>query len=111
MIRNYFKIAWRNLIKNRVYSLINIGGLAVGMGVAILISLWVYDEVSYDQYHANYERIAQVLQHQTYNGETGTQEANPAVMGEEIRSGDSVRSKFQHERHALLDHGYWWFRS
>ncbi len=41
MIKSYFKIAWRNLLKNKIYSLINIGGLAVGMGVAILIALWV----------------------------------------------------------------------
>jgi putative ABC transport system permease protein len=85
MYRSYFKIAWRNLIKNRIYSFINIGGLAVGMGVAILIALWVLDELNYDRYHANYDRIAQVMQHQTFNGEIGTQEANPAQMAEEIR--------------------------
>lgn len=85
MLKNYFKIAWRNLYKNKVYSFINIGGLAVGMGVAILIALWVFDELSYDTYHANYDRIAQVIQHQTYNSEIGTQEANPAQMAEGIR--------------------------
>jgi putative ABC transport system permease protein len=85
MYRSYFKIAWRNLIKNRIYSFINIGGLAVGMGVAILIALWVADELNYDRYHSNYDRIAQVMQHQTFNGQVGTQEANPAQMAEEIR--------------------------
>lgn len=86
MYRGYFKIAWRNLLKNKVYSFINIGGLAVGMAVTTLIALWVYDELGYDQYHQNYARIAQVMQHQTINGEIGTQEANPAQMAEEIRS-------------------------
>ncbi|RAW02339.1 ABC transporter permease [Pseudochryseolinea flava] len=86
MLTNYFKIAWRNLQKNRVYSMINIGGLAVGMGVTILIALWVIDELGYDRYHQNYDRIAQVMQHQTYNGNVGTQESNPAAMGEEIRN-------------------------
>lgn len=86
MYTSYFKVAWRNLWKNKTYSFINIGGLAVGMGVAILIGLWVYDELQYNKYHANYDRIAQVMQHQTFNGEVGTQQANPAVMGEEIRS-------------------------
>src|SRR5688500_3580477 len=86
MIKSYFKIAWRNVLKNKIYSLINIGGLAVGMGVAILIALWVYDELSYDKYHLHYDRIAQVMQHQTWNGEIGTQEANPAALGEEIRN-------------------------
>jgi putative ABC transport system permease protein len=85
MLKNYFKIAWRNIVKSKGYSLINIGGLAAGMAVAILIGLWIYDELSYNKYHKNYDRIAQVLQHQTYNGEIGTQSANPAAMGEEIR--------------------------
>lgn len=86
MINNYFKIAWRNLLKNKVYSFINICGLAVGMSVAILIASWVGDELSFDKYHQHYDRIAQVLQHQTWNGQISTQEANPAVTGEEIRS-------------------------
>ncbi len=86
MFKSYLKIARRNLLKNKVYSFINVGGLAVGMGVAILITLWVYDELEYDKYHANYHRIAQVMQHQTYNEEIGTQEANPAQMAEEIRN-------------------------
>ena len=42
MIKNYLKIAWRNLIKNKVSSFINIGGLAVGMAVAMLIGLWIW---------------------------------------------------------------------
>ena len=66
MIKNYFKIALRNLGKNKASSFINIGGLAVGMAVAMLIGLWIYDEFSYDKYHKNYDRIARVMQHQTY---------------------------------------------
>lgn len=61
MLRNYFKVAWRNLIKNKGYSAINIGGLAVGMAVALLIGLWIYDELSFNKYHKNYDRIAQVM--------------------------------------------------
>lgn len=86
MLKNFFKIAWRNLVKNKGYSAINIGGLAVGMAVAMLIGLWVYDELSYDKYHENYSRIAQVMQHANFNGEIGTQTANPALMGPEIRA-------------------------
>jgi putative ABC transport system permease protein len=85
MIKNYFKIAWRSLAKGKGSSLINIGGLAIGMGVAILIGLWIHDELQFDKYHPNYSHIAQVMQHQTYNGEIGSQTANPAVMGGEIR--------------------------
>ncbi len=87
MFKNYFKIAWRNLVKSKGYSAINIGGLAVGMAVAILIGLWVYDELSYDKYQVrNYDRIAQVMQSANFNGEIGTQTANPALMGPEIRA-------------------------
>jgi putative ABC transport system permease protein len=86
MIRNYFKIAWRNLIKSKGYSAINIGGLAVGMAVAMLIGLWVYDELTFDRYHKNYDRIAQVSQHANFNGNYETQVANPALMGPELRA-------------------------
>jgi putative ABC transport system permease protein len=86
MIRNYFKIAWRNLIKSKGYSAINIGGLAVGMAVAMLIGLWVYDELTYNKYHKNYDRIAQVMEHANYNGKWETQVSNPALMGPELRA-------------------------
>ncbi len=86
MIKNYFKIAWRNLIKSKGYSAINIGGLAVGMAVAMLIGLWVYNELTFNKYHGNYDRIAQVMQHANFNGEVGTQTANPALMGPELRA-------------------------
>ena len=86
MIKSYFKIAWRNLLRNKGYSSINIFGLAIGMAVAILIGLWMYDELTFDKYHSNYDRIAQVMQHQTFNGNIGSQISNPAVMAEEIRN-------------------------
>jgi ABC-type antimicrobial peptide transport system permease subunit len=86
MIKNYFKIAWRNLVKSKGYSAINIGGLAVGMAVAMMIGLWVYDELTFDRYHKNYDRIAQVMQHANFNGKIETQTANPALMGPELRS-------------------------
>ncbi|KQS33499.1 ABC transporter permease [Dyadobacter sp. Leaf189] len=72
MIRNYLKIAMRNLLKSKVYSLINIVGLAVGIAVAMLIGLWVWDELSYNKYHKNYDRIVQAWISQTFNGQTGT---------------------------------------
>ncbi len=60
MISNYLKIAWRNLVKNRASSIINIGGLAVGMTAVLLIGLWIWDELSFNKYHKDYDRIAQV---------------------------------------------------
>ena len=86
MIKNYFKIAWRNLIKNKKSSFINIGGLAIGMSVAILIGLWIWDELSYDKYHKNYDKVAQVFQHQTWNGSIGTGPAIPMPLGDELRT-------------------------
>ena len=62
MLRNYLKIAFRNLAKNRVYSFINIGGLAMGMAVTMLIGLWIYDELSFDTYFQHYNRMAKVMQ-------------------------------------------------
>ncbi len=68
MFRNYFKIAGRNLFKNKVHSFINIAGLSVGMSVAMLIGLWIWDELSFDKYHQNYDRIIQVMQKQRFLG-------------------------------------------
>ena len=85
MIKNYFKIAWRNLLKSKWYSLINIGGLAVGLAVAILIGLWIHEELMFDRQYKNYDRIAQVMQNQTFNGETGSQTAVPYLLGEELK--------------------------
>ncbi|MEO8569978.1 MAG: ABC transporter permease, partial [Ginsengibacter sp.] len=53
MFKNYLKTAWRNLVKNKFYSFINIAGLTFGLTVGILILLWIQDEYSYDSFHAN----------------------------------------------------------
>ncbi len=86
MIKNYFKIAWRNMVKNKGYSAINIGGLAVGMAVAMLIAFWIYDELSFNKYHKNYNRITQVLQHQTFNGSKVTGSAIPFPLTTELKN-------------------------
>jgi putative ABC transport system permease protein len=85
MFKNYFITAWRNLIRNKVHSAINITGLSVGMAVAILIGLWIRDELSFNTNFSNYNRIAQVMQHQTFNGEVGTQYSLPYLMGAELK--------------------------
>jgi putative ABC transport system permease protein len=61
MLKSYLRIALRLLAKNRTYSFINISGLAIGMATALLIGLWITDELSFDHYHANHTRIAQVM--------------------------------------------------
>ncbi|HUZ60803.1 MAG TPA: ABC transporter permease [Hanamia sp.] len=85
MFKNYFKTAWRNLIKNKAHSVINITGLSVGMAVAMLIGLWIHDELSYNKNFSNYSHIAQVMQHQTFNGDVGTQNSLPYLMGAELK--------------------------
>lgn len=86
MIKSYLTVAWRNLLKSKVYSAINIVGLATGMGVAILIGLWIWDELSFDAYHKNRSRLAQVMTTQTFNGETGTGQAVAMPLANELRT-------------------------
>ncbi len=80
MFKNYVKIAWRNLLKNKGYSIINIGGLALGMAVTLIIALWVTEELSYDRYFTNKDRVAQVFQSQTFNNQTGTGPSIPLPL-------------------------------
>jgi len=61
MFRNYLKIAWRNLTKGKVYSVINVMGLATGMAVAMLIAFWIWDEVTYDRSFTNHHQLAQIM--------------------------------------------------
>lgn len=61
MLRHYFQIAWRNLMKRKFYSLINVTGLAIGLACCVLITLYVHHEQSYDQYHVKGDRIYRVL--------------------------------------------------
>jgi len=86
MLKNYFKIAWRNLLKNKIYSSINVLGLACGMAVAMLIGFWMYDELTYNHYHANHRNIAQVMITQTFNNQVGTGEAMAIPLGMELRN-------------------------
>ncbi|GAB2638691.1 ABC transporter permease [Emticicia sediminis] len=86
MIRNYLKIALRNLVKNKVYSFVNILGLATGMAVAMLIGLWIYDEFSTNKHYKNYNSLYRVMMHQTFDGHRGTQLALPYPIGEELKN-------------------------
>ena len=86
MFRNYFKTAWRNLRKNKTYSFINIGGLAVGMAVAMLIGLWMYDELSTNKHFKNYASLYQVIMHQSDEGEIATNWVTPFPLGDELKS-------------------------
>ncbi|MEP6928304.1 MAG: ABC transporter permease, partial [Ginsengibacter sp.] len=75
MIKNYFKIAWRNLFRNKGFSLTNLLGLTIGMTCAILILLWVKDELSYNKTQKNYNEIYQVMANRDFNNQVFTDES------------------------------------
>jgi hypothetical protein len=86
MFKNHFKIALRNLIRSRFSSTIKIGGLSAGMTVAMLIGLWISDELSFNKCFKNYDRIALVMRHETWEGVRNTLKNNTIPMGTELRS-------------------------
>jgi putative ABC transport system permease protein len=94
MFKNYLRIALRNLTRNRFSAVINIGGLAIGMAVALLIGLWIRDELSYDKYHTNYDRIVQVLQKEKFLGKTKVWEHQPFLLLDALRK--SYGDRFEH---------------
>lgn len=85
MIHSYFKVSVRGLIHNKGYAAINIGGLAIGMAVAMLVGLWVFDEISYNKSFEHYDQIAQVMQTQNFDGDIHTDAQVPAPLGEELQ--------------------------
>ncbi len=86
MFKNYFKTAWRNLIKNKAHSFINIAGLAVGMTVAIMIGLWMYDELSFEKNNKNYDHIVQVMENSNIGDGINTGSSLPMPLSAELRS-------------------------
>lgn len=85
MLQNYLKIAFRNLLRNKVYSFINIGGLAVGMAVAMLIGLWVWDELSFDKYHNEHDQIALLQKNRSFNGNIITEQSQSLPLAAKLR--------------------------
>jgi len=94
MLKNYLKIAWRNLIGNKASSFINVGGLAVGMAVAILIGLWIWDELSFNKYHQNYDRIVQLMQKEKVYGNINVTDHMPYRLLDELKT--NYHADFKH---------------
>ncbi|MFN3382246.1 MAG: ABC transporter permease [Runella zeae] len=84
MFSNYFKIALRNLQKNKAFSAINILGLALGMACSLIIMLWVQDEVAMDSFHENGPRLYRVMENQFYSGKIETYASTPGILAENI---------------------------
>ena len=113
MFKNYFKTAWRNLTRNKIYSFINIAGLSMGLACAMLILLYVKDEVSFDRLHKNVNNIYRIVDVQKFgtvtrkSGITGLlqgprfTENVPGIStfvriqsgNEDIKSGNDIRSQ------------------
>lgn len=87
MFRNFIKVTFRNLLKYKTFSAVNLLGLSVGLGCFLLIGLWINDETSYDKFHEFAPRIYRVMENQTYsNGEIATQAEAPGLLGEALKN-------------------------
>src|SRR6476661_1154807 len=80
MFRNYLKIAWRNLMKSKTFSFINIFGLSVGLTCCMLITIYLYHEVNYDKYHKHIDQLYQLATTFTGNGKESNTPNTPAPM-------------------------------
>ncbi len=85
MIKNYLTIAWRNLVKNKVFSSINIVGLAIGLASFILIALYVVDELSYDQYNNKADRIYRINSYIKFGGTELKMAVSSDAMGTALK--------------------------
>src|SRR3954466_7390724 len=86
MFKNYFKTGWRNLLRSKVYSGLNIVGLATGMAVALLIGLWVHNEYSYDRFLPDYEQVYKVRRNYNSNGEILTFTSTSLKLADALRN-------------------------
>lgn len=86
MIRNYIKTAWRSIFRNRMYSFINVLGIAIGLAAFWLIALFVTDELSYDRHYANADRIVRLAQHTKWNGNELHQATSSAPFAPALRN-------------------------
>ena len=98
MFKNYFKIAWRSLWKNKFYTVINISGLAVGLATGIMLLLWVQNELSYDKFNKDYKNIYQLSSHFKSNGENLTWTGVPGPLAVYAKSIPEVQSVVRTQR-------------
>ncbi|HEX6891110.1 MAG TPA: ABC transporter permease [Chryseolinea sp.] len=85
MLQNYIKIAWRNLLRQKLYSLVKIGGFAIGIAACIVIALYVQQELTYDQHFKDQERIFRVVRTSTFKGERSHNVYFPAPFAQALQ--------------------------
>ncbi|WP_455170398.1 ABC transporter permease, partial [Aegicerativicinus sediminis] len=86
MLKNYLKIAWRNIIRNKGFSFLNIAGLSIGLAATMLILLWVGFEVSYDNFHEKKDRIFETYNRYNVSGEIWAWNTTPKIMAQAIKN-------------------------
>src|ERR1700760_4929805 len=86
MIRNYLKVAWRNLNRNKTSSFINVGGLAIGLACVILIAMYVKDEFGYDRFFKDADRIFRVDIHEKQGNNEFIAAHTPPPAGQALTS-------------------------
>jgi ABC-type antimicrobial peptide transport system permease subunit len=89
MLKNYFKIAWRNLFRHKGFAVTNLLGLTIGMTCSILIFLWVHDELSYDRFHRNHDNIYQVIANRDFKNHVFTDKNMVFPLAKSLNSGYS----------------------
>src|SRR5678816_1651351 len=85
MLRNYFKTAWRNLVRNKTFSLINIMGLALGLTCSLLIMLWLKNEYKVDAFHKNGSQLYSVFERQYRDSNVTAFHGGPGIMADEMK--------------------------
>src|SRR5438552_15590175 len=85
MVRNYFKTAWRNIIRNKGFSVINIMGLALGLACSLIIMLWMNDEKSVDAFHKNGMYLYQVYERNYFDGKITADYPTQGLLAEELK--------------------------
>ncbi|MHA4739772.1 ABC transporter permease [Dyadobacter sp. MSC1_007] len=85
MIRNYFKIAFRNLLKSKTFSAINVLGLALGMACSLVIMLWIKDELAVDAFHANKDQLYRIYMREYFSGKVQGVIWTPGPLADELK--------------------------
>ena len=85
MLKNYFKIAWRSLLKDKQFTLLNVFGLSAGLACSLLIFLWVIDEISYDKFFEDDERLYKLMERININGDIKQVEESSGRLAETVK--------------------------
>ena len=85
MFKSYLKLAWRNIWRNKAFSITNLSGLTIGMTCTMLIFLWVKDELNWNKFHTDHQNIYQLMVNRDFNGEITTDKSVPFPLADELK--------------------------